>query len=126
MCRMLSGVAERLQQSKTAMAYRVEGKRELGPAHTCWVALLPNLEFRNRSGRYFSIAGRNVSGLFSKYPSPLQAKGKTQKCHTQALCSQLKVTHTFSLSVTLASPQSAAGSPRSVGWAARLSHKPQH
>lgn len=48
------------------------------------VALLPELEFRNWSGRYFRHSGWDVSGLFSKCPSPLQAKGKnrTPPSHT--------------------------------------------
>lgn len=99
------------------MAYGIEGKGSLKPARMWWVALLPNLEFRNRSGRYFSIAGRNVSGLFSKYPSPLQAKERLRPLgHTQALRSHFE-SYSFVEFVSHPSSRSAAGSP----WLSQLS-----
>lgn len=98
------------------MAYGIEreqGKTEASSYMVGGTFFLPNLEFRNRSGRYFSIAGRNVSGLFSKYPSPLQAKETLSGlCVTLGLFALiLKATHSLSLSVIPASPQPAAGSP---------------
>lgn len=53
------------------------------------VALLPELEFRNWSGRYFCHIGWDVSGLFSKCPSPLWAKERIAGlCHTRGLSPQ--------------------------------------
>ena len=75
--------------SRTVMAHGVRDRRGLESLQCDKVALLPELESRNWSGRYFSHTGWNVNGLFLKYPSPLQAKERISGlCHTQTLSPQ--------------------------------------
>lgn len=51
---------------------------------------LPELGSRNWSGQYFFHTDWNVSKLFWKYPSPLQAKERIIGfCHTHSVSSQL-------------------------------------
>lgn len=75
--------------SRTVMAHGVRDRRGLESLQCDKVALLPELESRNWSGRYFFHTGWNVNGLFLKYPSPLQAKERISGlCHTQSLSPQ--------------------------------------
>ena len=66
---------------RTVTAHRVGDRRGLESHQSDKVVLLPELESRNWSGRYFSHTGWDVNWLFLKYPSPLWAKKRISDLH---------------------------------------------